>query len=75
MKYTGTYTIEEDKYTLDLEYEYYYDPGSWEQPPEEEVEVYKATYNGEDFTNFFWDFLEDSMYDQVLEYAQDNFPS
>jgi|TARA_B100001094_G_scaffold324818_1_gene378032 hypothetical protein len=81
MRYKGTYVLESEHYALEIYYEYYYDPGSWEESlsgafesPHEEVEVYKATYNGVDFTKFFWDFVEDSIYDQLLEYAQNNFP-
>ncbi|MCP4252411.1 MAG: hypothetical protein GY775_03185 [Candidatus Scalindua sp.] len=74
MKYRGTYVLESEHYALEIDYEYYYDPGSWEYPPEEEVEVLKARYNGVDFTQFYWEFVDDVIYDQLVEYAQNNFP-
>lgn len=74
MKYKGTYYLEQDSYTIEADYEYYYDPGGWEYPPEEDLEIYNIKYNGEDFSDFFWDYVEDKMYDDILEYARENYP-
>jgi hypothetical protein len=68
----GTYTIKEDHYEMSIDYSYYYNTGTYEQPPEEDMEIESVDLNGMDITDFFWDFVEDKVYDQVIEYARDN---
>ena len=68
----GTYTIEEDHYVLSIEYSYYYNTGTHDQPPEEDMEIESVDLNGMDITDFFWEFVEDKVYQQVIEYARDN---
>lgn len=68
----GTYTIEEDNYEMSIDYSYYYTSGSYELPPAEDLEIESVDLNGIDITDFFWDFVEDKVYQQVIEYARDN---
>ena len=68
----GTYTIEEDHYEMSIDYSYYYTSGSYELPPAEDLEIESVDLNGIDITDFFWDFVEDKVYQQVIEYARDN---
>lgn len=37
--------------SLEVEYEYYEDKGSWEQPPHSEVDIISMFYNGNDVTS------------------------
>jgi len=70
----GTYTIEEkeDQYTLSIDYTYYHDTGTYDQPPEEDMEIKSVYLNGADITAFFLDWAEDGIYEQVIEYAREN---
>ncbi len=68
----GTYTISEDHYEMSIDYSYYYTSGSYELPPAEDMEIESVELNGKDITDFFWDFVEDKVYQQVIEYARDN---
>jgi hypothetical protein len=74
MKYNGTFTIEEDHYTIWVDYSYYWDNGSWEQPPESDLEIEKVMYNDTDITDFYWDWVDDKMYGLIMEYAYENRP-
>jgi hypothetical protein len=70
--YNGTYTIEQDHYTLAIMYTYYSDDGDYFNPPEEDFEIYEIEYNGMDITDFFWDYLDGSgLWYDALEYARD----
>ena len=51
---------------------YYYTSGTYEDPPVEDMEIRLVELNGIDITDFFWDFVEDKVYEQVWEYAQEN---
>ena len=75
----GTCVIEEDRYEkskskwcLSINYSYYFNTGTYEQPPEEDLEIESVELNGMDITNLFWDYIEDDVYQQVIEYARDN---
>jgi len=68
----GTYTISEDHYEMSIDYSYYYTSGSYELPPAEDMEIESVDLNGMDITDFFLDFVEDKVYQQVIEYARDN---
>ena len=73
MKTKGTYTIAEAfSYEMEIEYDYYWMDGDYEAPPEDELEIRKVTLNGNDITNFYMDFLEDIVSEQLHEYAQEN---
>ena len=69
---TGTFAIEENNYILLIDYSYYYNAGTYEQPPEEDMEIESVYLNEMDITDFFWEFVEDKVYQQVIEYARDN---
>ena len=45
-KYSGTYCKEYDSYYVAVEYEYYWDNGTWEQPPEDELTIKKVLVDG-----------------------------
>jgi len=69
----GIYTVGEPfSYEMDIEYDYYHNDGDHWSPPEDELEITKVTLNGMDITNFYMDFLEDSVSEQLYEYAQEN---
>jgi hypothetical protein len=36
------------------------------------MEIESVDLNGMDITDFFWDFVEDKVYQQVIEYAREN---
>jgi|TARA_B110000908_G_scaffold170319_1_gene229532 hypothetical protein len=74
----GTYVIEEDhyeksksKWCLSINYSYYFNTGTYEQPPEEDMEIESVELNGMDITDFFWEFVEAKVYQQVIEYARE----
>lgn len=70
---SGTYSVvEDDRYELEIEYEYYWDDGDYNSPPEDELEVTDVTLNGMNITSFYMDFLGDSFQEQLYDYAQEN---
>jgi len=72
MKSNGVYSIVEDHYILDVYYDYYWENGDYYQPPESSLEVEKVELNGEDITDFYWDFVDDKVHDKVIEHAEEN---
>ena len=75
MKYNGTYIQEEETYTLWVDYSYYWDNGDYYQPPEADLEVQRVMLNNIDITDFYWDYVDDSMHSQIKEYAEENRPN
>ena len=67
----GTYTIKGEKYEISINYSYYYNTGTYEPPPEEDMEIESVDLNGMDITNLFWDYIEDDVYSEVIEYARE----
>ena len=67
----GTYTIKGEKYEMSIYYEYYYNTGSYEAPPQEDLEITCVELDGIEITNLFWDYIEDQVYQQVIEYARE----
>ncbi len=72
MKTKGTYSIVEDNYELDINYEFYWNDGDNGYPPEADLEIENAELNGIDITDFYWDWVDDAIHTQVWEYAQEN---
>ena len=71
MKIQGVYEITEAfAYELEIHYDYYWDDGDYESPPEDELEVTKVFLNGEDITTFYYDFLETQISTQLYEYYE-----
>ena len=68
----GTYALVSETYDLQIDYHYYYCSGDYEHPPEEDLEIKAVTLNDEDITDFFWDLVEDQVYEQVMQHARDN---
>jgi hypothetical protein len=74
------YVEESDNYTLIVDFRYYEDTGTWEQPPEEELEIIKVQYISEDtygntisvdITDLYYDHIDSDLYNNVLEYAKE----
>ena len=72
MKVKGTYSLNEDNYDLNISYEYYWDDGDYENPPENDLEILEVELNGVDITDFFWDWVNDDLNTRVWGYAQEN---
>jgi hypothetical protein len=72
MKTKGTYVVTDDNYELEINYEYYWDDGDHENAPENDMEILEVNLNGMDITDFYWDWVDDSIHTQVWEYAQEN---
>jgi hypothetical protein len=68
----GTYTIKGENYEMSIDDSYYYTSGSYELPPAEDMEIESVDLNGMDITNLFWDYIEDDVYEQVIEYAREH---
>ncbi len=68
----GTYVIKQDHYVLSIDYTYYYNTGTHEQPPEADMEITSVDLNGMDITDFYWDYVDDAIHTEVWEYAQQN---
>jgi hypothetical protein len=71
----GTYTIKGEDYEMSIDYSYYYNTGTYEQPPEEDLEIESVDLNGMEITSLFFDYIETEMgdvYQQVIEYAREH---
>ena len=68
MKSKGTYTLDD----LEIGYELYWDDGDHFMAPEFELNYTSITLNGMDIFVFYINFLAEQLYDQVLEYANEN---
>ena len=74
MKVKGTYVVTDDSYELEIYYEYYWDNGTWEQPPEDELTILRVLVDGFEITDFFWDYVKDDLEEDVRDYAIENKP-
>jgi|TARA_R110000851_G_scaffold35838_1_gene94021 hypothetical protein len=72
MTTNGNYIVTDDNYELEIYYEYYWDDGNYNNPPEADMEILEVKLNGMDITDFYWDWIDDSINTQVWEYAQEN---
>ena len=72
MTTNGNYIVTDDNYKLEIYYEYYWDDGNYNNPPEADMEILEVKLNGMDITDFYWDWIDDSINTQVWEYAQEN---
>jgi len=59
-----------ETYALHVEYSYYYDSGDYYQPPEEEVEIKSVYLDDMDITDFYWDWIDDRLDDELYEHAR-----
>ena len=57
MKVKGTYVVTDDNYELEIYYEYYWDDGDYNNPPENDMEILEVSLNGMDITDFYWDLV------------------
>ena len=68
--HTGTYSEEINNNILEIDYDFYYAPSTYEQPDETIVTITKVLANGENITDFYFEFFDtDKMHDRVLDYA------
>jgi len=68
----GTYSEEINDNILEIEYEFYYAPSTWEQPEETIVTITKVLANGRDITDFYFGFFDtDIMQDRIMDYAME----
>ena len=68
----GTYSEEINDNILEIEYEFYYAPSTWEQPEENIVTITKVLANGRDITDFYFGFFDtDIMQDRIMDYAME----
>tara|TARA_R110002167_G_scaffold149240_2_gene342465 strand:+ start:104 stop:331 length:228 start_codon:yes stop_codon:yes gene_type:complete len=69
---TSTYIVKEEKYELAINYNYYYHRGTHEQPPEADMDITSVYLNGMNITEFYWNYVDDSIHTQIWEHAQEN---
>ena len=72
-KLRGTFERVEKEYTLSIDYTYYWDNGDYYTPPDAELEVTEVYINSETLPlQFYYDFLEHQMEEDICEHAHDN---
>mgnify|MGYP001626734328 CR=1 FL=1 len=78
-KIVSDYVEENDSYTLIVDFEYYEDTGTWDQPSEEDLQITRVQHISEDkynnfvsadITDLFYDYCESSLYNNILNYAK-----
>jgi hypothetical protein len=70
----GTYVIKEEGYSLQIVYQYYWDDGDHDSPPEATLEIESVHLeNGHmiEITDFYHDFLDLTMSQLLWEYAEE----
>ena len=68
----GTYYKENVGYQLCVNYEYYHRAPTHYDPFEDRLDIKKVFLNDMDITKFYWDYLNEDMFDEVYEYATEN---
>ena len=72
-KLRGTYQRVEKEYTLSVDYTYYWDRGDYDSDPDAELNVTEVYMNSETLPlQFYYDFLEHQMEEDICEHAKDN---
>ena len=73
MNVKGTYTIKEYfNFTIEVDYEYYHKAPTHEDPFEDQLNIKRVRLNDIDITRFYWDYLNEDMFNDVYEYAVEN---
>ena len=74
MNIKGTYCITEsmEQYNLEIDYQYYYKAQTYEDPFEDQLDIKQVRLNDIDITQFYWDYLNEDMFNDVYEYAVEN---
>ena len=69
-EHRGSYMEEINDSTLEILYDYSFMSSTWEQPEEESIDVIEVKANGQDITDFYFEFFDtDMMHDRILDYA------
>ena len=73
MNLKGTYVIKEYfNFTIEVDYEYYHKAPTHEDPFEDRLDIKRVRLNDIDITQFYWDYLNEDMFNDVYEYAVEN---
>jgi hypothetical protein len=73
MNVKGTYTIKEYfNFTIEVDYEYYHKAQTYEDPFEDQLDIKQVRLNDIDITQFYWDYLNEDMFEEIYEYASEN---
>jgi len=73
MNIKGTYTIKEYfNFTIEVDYEYYHKAPTHEDPLEDRLDIKRVRLNDIDITQFYWDYLNEDMFEKIYEYASEN---
>ena len=72
MNVKGTYLIEEYfNFTIEVDYEYYHKASTHKDPFEDRLDIKRVRLNDIDITRFYWDYLNEDMFEKIYEYAND----
>lgn len=74
MNVKGTYTIKEKmgSYDLEIDYEYYFKESTHYDPFEDKLDIKEVRLNGMNITGFYYDYLNEDMFNDVYEYATED---
>ena len=74
MNVKGTYTIKENmgSYDLEIDYEYYIKKPTHYDPFEDKLDIKEVRLNGMNITGFYYDYLNEDMFNDVYEYATED---
>lgn len=70
IKLHSTYSVVTETYAMHVEYSYYYDSGDYYQPPDEEIDIKSVSLDGIDITDFYWDWIDDRLDEEIYEHAR-----
>jgi hypothetical protein len=72
VKNTYTKIDNMDEYNLEIDYEYYHKASTHEDPFEDQLDIKEVRLNSMNITKFYWDYLNEDMFNDVYEYAVEN---
>lgn len=59
-------------YELEIDYNYYYKNPTHEDPFEDQLDIKEVRLNSLNITQFYWDYLNEDMFEKIYEYAVEN---
>ncbi len=72
VKNTYTKIDNMDEYNLEIDYKYYHKAPTHYDPFEDRLDIEEVRLNAMNITKFYWDYLNEDMFDEVYQYAYDN---
>lgn len=68
----GIYTVEENDYEMSIHFTYYYEESDYFSPEESELDIEYVYLNGIDITDFYFNYIDDTINNDIMQFAHEN---